>query len=716
MYEENSLVGKILNERYEILEVVGSGGMATVYKAECKLLNRYVAVKVLKDSLRYDLDLKEKFNKEAQAAAKLSHNNIVSIFDVGEIEGLNYIVMEYIDGITLKEYICNNKPINWKVARNIAIQIALALEHAHANGIIHRDIKPHNILVTKDNIIKVADFGIASAVSSETLVAGKDESPMGSVHYISPEQARGGFVNETTDIYSLGVIMYEMVTGQLPFDGNNPVSIAIMKIEKDPVNCKVINLDIPHDMAEVIMRAISREVGMRFQTAQELLVALKRLNRQLSDVGVSGIKQKGENIKTTEETNKKQKKEKSTSNKVIISTIIGMLIVIFLMGTGVFFYLNGCNVKEVKTPDIRNITLEEAILLAKEHGFVINEDTIRYEISDEYEEGKIMEQDPKANIAVKDRKDKKIINIIISKGKNEGNIPVEDVVGMNYEHAERLLKESGFKVKIIETEDETAEFGTVIKQSPEADEKLNKNSTVTLWICTARPEETEGDIEVVNVVGLNYDEAVSKLEAQGLYVTKVETEDKKAEIGTVVKQSPSAHEMLKEGDSVVLFVCASKPEEKNKIPYVIGLSKERAKDLLASSGFTVGNVEEKESDKPSGEVISQNPLAENEAAKGTSVNIVVSKGNATSTEPTTPVEPTEPSAPVENKIKTLSIPLPENGPDEIQVRCVGNGKEFYNRVHNKSEGKIDIRIESQKDAAIQVYFNGELVRDIIVEF
>ena len=369
MYEENSLVGKVLNDRYEILEIVGSGGMATVYKAECKLLNRYVAVKVLKDSLRYDLDLKEKFNKEAQAAAKLSHNNIVSIFDVGEIDGLNYIVMEYIDGITLKEYISKNKPIHWKIARNIAIQIGLALEHAHANGIIHRDIKPHNILITKDNVIKVADFGIASAVSSETVVAGKSDGAMGSVHYISPEQARGGYVTETTDIYSLGVIMYEMVTGQLPFDGDNAVSIAMKKLEHEPINCKVINLDIPQDMAEIIMRAIAREPAARFQSVQEMLVALKRLGTQPAQGGavIHDREERQEMIKK-----KKEKSEKTANNRMIRNIIISMIAVIALFAVGTYAFLNW-NAPEVQVPELLDKTLEEAIALADEHGLKIDE-------------------------------------------------------------------------------------------------------------------------------------------------------------------------------------------------------------------------------------------------------------------------------------------------------------------------------------------------------
>lgn len=659
MYEENSLVGKVLNDRYEILEIVGSGGMATVYKAECKLLNRYVAVKVLRDSLRYDLDVKEKFNREAQAAAKLSHNNIVSIFDVGEIEGLNYIVMEYIDGITLKEYISKNKPIHWKIARNIAIQIGLALEHAHANGIIHRDIKPHNILITKDNVIKVADFGIASAVSSETVVAGKTETAMGSVYYISPEQARGGYVTETTDIYSLGVTMYEMVTGQLPFDGDNPVAIAMMKLEQEPVNCKIINLDIPQDMAEIIMRAIAKEPSARFGTVQEMLVALKKLGTQQS-AGAAVIHDREERREIMKK--KKEKSEKSANNRMIRNIIISMLIVIIVFAGGTYAYLNW-NAPEVQVPDLLDRTLEEAIDLAKENGLKIDEKKIKYELSDEFEEGKIMEQKPGANQYVK--KNKKI-NLVISKGATEGDIEVISVLGEQYEDAAEKLEKLGLKVKKLEREDADAEIGEVVAQSPKKGVKVTENTVIELYVCTSHPEES--------------------------------------------------HE---------------------QVPGVIGMTKSQAENVLKKDGFALGNVKKEASDKPEGEIIRQEPTAGSESPKGTYVNIVISMGKqeeepeqTTQTkqpEPTQPSEPkqepksetpavNEPDDEVQPQTKTITIPLPEDGEDTIQVRVLANGKEIYNKSHQKSDGKVDIPVKSKKDATIQVYFGDKMVVEKVVEF
>ena len=667
MYEENSLVGKVLNDRYEILEVVGSGGMATVYKAECKLLNRYVAVKVLKDSLRYDLDLKEKFNKEAQAAAKLSHNNIVSIFDVGEIDGLNYIVMEYIDGITLKEYISQNKPIHWKVARNIAIQIGMALEHAHANGIIHRDIKPHNILITKDNVIKVADFGIASAVSSETVVAGGSNAAMGSVHYISPEQARGGYVTETTDIYSLGVIMYEMVTGQLPFDGDNAISIAMMKLEKDPVNCKVINLDIPQDMAAIIMRAISRDPAARYQTVQEMLIALRKLGTSQGSKGQTMIRTEEERQEIIKK--RKEKSEKTANNRMIINVIIGTLAAIILIGVGFFVYLNGWNVKEVKVPDLYNKTLEEALVLAEEEGLKIDEAHIKYELSEDVEEGKIMEQKPGANTFVKKRKK---ISLVISQGATEGNIVMTSVIGKQIDDAEKLLKNMGLKVKTIDREDENAEIGEVMAQSPAKGVKMSEGSVVTLYVCTSHP---------------------------------------------------------------------AKPKQ---VPGVIGMSKSAAEAAIKNAGFKVGNVKKETSDKEIDTVINQDPSAGSESPAGTYIDIVISSGkpetvdnnaadnsenntnntnnttnqtdhNNNNTNNTNDNNTTTPETPVA-QTKNITIPLPQDGEDTIQVKVVANGKEIYNKSHQKTDGNVTIPIKSEKDVDLQVYFGDEMVEETVIKF
>ena len=263
-----NLIGKMLNNRYEVLEKVGNGGMATVYKAKCHILNRYVAIKILKDEFTTDSEFIKKFNTEAQSAAGLNHPNIVSVFDVCNEDNLYYIVMELIQGKTLKEIIVEDGRLSWKWSVNIAIQIASALEAAHKNNIIHRDIKPHNIIITEDGIAKVTDFGIAKAVSNTTITA--FGTTIGSVHYFSPEHARGGYTDAKSDLYSLGIVMYEMLTGRVPFDADTPVSVALKQVQEEPVDPMRYNDTIPVSVNRIILKAMQKDPNLRYQNASEM--------------------------------------------------------------------------------------------------------------------------------------------------------------------------------------------------------------------------------------------------------------------------------------------------------------------------------------------------------------------------------------------------------------------------------------------------------------
>ena len=275
-----NLIGKMLNNRYEIIEKIGNGGMATVYKAKCHVLNRYVAIKILKDEFTTDSEFIKKFNTEAQSAASLTHPNIVSVFDVCNEGNLYYIVMELIQGKTLKEIIVEDGILSWKWSVNIAIQIASALETAHKNNIIHRDIKPHNIIITEDGIAKVTDFGIAKAVSNSTITA--FGTTIGSVHYFSPEHARGGYTDAKSDLYSLGIVMYEMLTGKVPFDADTPVSVALKQVQEEPVDPIKYNPNIPISVNRIILKAMQKDPNLRYQNATEMLkdlsLALKKPN------------------------------------------------------------------------------------------------------------------------------------------------------------------------------------------------------------------------------------------------------------------------------------------------------------------------------------------------------------------------------------------------------------------------------------------------------
>lgn len=617
-----NLIGKVINERYELQEIVGTGGMATVYKGLDRLLNRTVAVKVLKDSLKSDNEIVEKFSAEAKAAASLSHQNIVSIFDVGTIDDINYIVMEYIDGVTLKEYINQNKPIKWQEACEIAIQILNALTAAHENGIIHRDIKPHNIIVTKDGVAKVADFGIARAVSSETVVAGG--SALGSVHYISPEQARGGFIDNSSDLYSLGVVLYEMLTGSLPFDGDNAVSIALKKLEEEPLSPKVINLDIPQSLDTIVMRAIAKEQITRYKNAQEFAFDLKTL---LNEDGMHIIIP---NRNTTDSQKPSHKKSVASFFAPIIASVVLLVIVaistVLLMNSGKQEYI---------VPELLDLTLEEALELVEGTEFTIDEEGIVYEVSDEVEEGKIIEQNPGANQSVK--KNKKI-QLTISSGTTEGNISVPNVFDIDYAQAKELLESKGLKCQIIEDESSEFELNRVISQSPKAGTKVTEGYTVILHVCTKVIEEEKEPVSV---------------------------------------------------------------------PDLKGKSKADAQKILENAGLTLGSVKKQLADIEPGQVIMQEPEDGATVEKGSAVDIVISEKKAEDT-PVTP-EP-------EMKQKTLTINIPDSVGDTVKIKVIANGKEIWNKTHNKTEGKVDIPVQSKKDAEVEVYMDDTLVVRKVIEF
>ena len=630
-----NLIGKVINERYELIEVIGSGGMAVVYKGLDRLMNRNVAFKILKNSLKDDDEIVEKFSAEAKASASLSHQNIVTIYDVGQYEGLSFIVMEYIDGTTLKEYINENKPIKWQTACEIAIQIADALSVAHEHGIIHRDIKPHNILINKENVAKVADFGIARAVSSDTVVAGG--SALGSVYYISPEQARGGYVDQASDIYSLGVVLYEMLTGALPIEGDNAVSIALKKLEEEPVNPKVINLDIPQELDAVVMKAISREQHSRYKTANELIADLKSL---LNEDSMHIIP-----AKIATETTHRKKATKKTAYS--FNPIIASIIVVVLMAIGTFFIMTS-GTKEYIVPDLIGLNLEEAILKIEGTEFIIDEESIVYEVSEEYEEGQIFYQDPGANQSVK--KNKKIL-LKISLGETEGDIIVPNVVDADIEIAKELLEAKKLQYYIVEEEGEADQLNKIIKQNPQKDTKVSEGYTVTLHVCT----------KVVNV--------------------EVE------------------------------------------VPSLDGMTRSQAEQALNNAGLSIGNVKKEYSNKPKDTVISQSIKGGETVAKDTLVDIVLSDGEMQEEKP--PVDNTPDNSGTTNndnqqqgelKRKTLTISFPESSGETVHVRVIANNKEIHNKVHNKSEGKVDILVEARKDAEVQVYMDDELVVHKVIEF
>lgn len=576
-----NLVGKVIGNRYEILEKIGEGGMATVYKARCNILKRYVAVKVLREEYTTDEEFIKRFNTEAQAAASLTHPNIVSIFDVGHEDNIYYIVMELVQGKTLKEIINEDGVLPWKWSINIAIQVASALETAHKNNIVHRDIKPHNIIITEDGIAKVTDFGIAKAVSNSTITA--FGTTIGSVHYFSPEHARGGYTDAKSDIYSLGVVMYEMLTGRVPFDADTPVSIALKHMQEKPVEPIKLNPSIPLAINKIIMKAMEKEPSLRYQSATEML---KDLSMALKDPEGEFVKSNAETLQYTQrvpvlgeepqaEVKSKNKKgklaiyfEKHPTAKKVWITVIAILLVILIPIAGFFgvqAVLKAGLPKDVKLPNFVGQTIEEAkATLGKEKLTLETEEVY----NDEIEIGKIISQDPPFSEGAT-VKENTIVKVKISKGPE--TVKMIKVVGMKYEDAERQLKdELHLNVEKIEETSKTVEKEYVIKQEIEEGKDIKVGETVKLYVSIGTGLK---EIAMPYVIGDTEEEAKKKLE--GLTVTVVYEEDMSKTDGRVLKQSIEAGTTIEEKTKVTITV--------NKIEEIkIGVVKLNLKSFLGS--------------------------------------------------------------------------------------------------------------------------------------
>ena len=540
-----NLEGKILGNRYEIIEKVGNGGMATVYKATDLVLKRYVAVKVLRDEFTTDEEFIKRFETEAQSAAKLVHPNIVSIFDVGIDDGIYYIVMELIQGKTLKEIILEERgPLPWKWSVNVAIQIASALEMAHKNNIIHRDIKPHNIIITEDGIAKVTDFGIAKAVSNSTITAfGKT---IGSVHYFSPEHARGGYTDAKSDLYSLGVVMYEMVTGRVPFDADTPVSVALKHMQEEPVPPIEVNTHLPEAVNKIILKALKKDPMLRYQTSTELLQDLRTALKNPSGDFVEEVDYdptaKTQRISTNQydRTNKNRGKKESkfitfVKEHKVLSSFIGLILLFFLAFGGTMLTLKVTNPKEVDVPDVVNLTKEEAEQKIKDAKLVFEVESEEY--NTEIEENHIISQDPKHMDNFNKVKEGTTIKVVISKGTEKTKVP--NVKGKQREEAVELIEDAKLKVEVVEETSKTVKEGYVISQETNPDIEVNAGDTVKIHVSTGTEKTT-----VPGVLGKTQEEAKKILQDSGFVVTVINSEDSSKENGIVLKQS------LDEGKSV----------------------------------------------------------------------------------------------------------------------------------------------------------------------
>lgn len=533
---------RALAERYELLEKIGDGGMAVVYKSRDKLLNRYVAVKILKPEFTKDFKFIESFRRESQAAASMSHPHIVNIYDVGREGNINYIVMELVEGQPLSALIQEKGALKPRDAVVITRQVASALGHAHKNHIIHRDVKPHNILLTADGTAKIADFGIAKAVNSGTIVNG-DETVMGSVHYFSPEQARGGYVDEKSDIYSLGIVLYEMLTGQVPFDAENPVAVAMKHMNEEMVPPSALVPDIPYEVEEIVFKATDKYQTNRYRSADEMVEALNKAN--LSTVGIYGGYGRGKNPESANVTNQvsdgqgdkgfeeSTKTENAASlagikgaagagvknvkgkrkfrlNKVKVAAIVLALICAIPVSQLILAAIErGSAPVEVTVPSLEGMTFDEGEAALEEVGLKIE---LAGEVASvDFDEGLIVSQDPLADMVVKTGL---TIKVNISKGIEENTIP--SLVGKTLSDATFLLESYGYVRGGVTEEYSQMPTGVVIRQSPQPGSEAEAGTQVSLVVSKGEEIVTT---TVPSLFGMTVDEAKTALDREGLILS-----------------------------------------------------------------------------------------------------------------------------------------------------------------------------------------------------
>lgn len=554
-------LGTMLDDRYEILEVIGTGGMAVVYKAMCHRLNRYVAVKILRDELANDEEFRKRFQTEAQAVAMLSHPNIVSVYDVSHSDGVEYIVMELIEGVTLMQYMKKKGALGWKEALHFAVQISKALEHAHEKGIVHRDIKPQNIMILKDGTIKVADFGIAALESAQEK---KSDQTVGSVHYIAPEQARGEQPDPRSDIYSLGVVMYEMLTGKMPYDGDTAEQVAMKHITGHPVPPQELNPDIPEELAAITLKAMNSDINARYQSASELLRDLEDFRKQQAAANLgSGSDEDVEILdvitpdvhpigKAGELSKEKYARRRRRSRKVsILSGACGVLV--FLIAVFVFLWNYWLRdifsvAERINIPNFVGASYED-IVNSSEFKKLFNFE-VNYAIDPDVPEGQIISQDPEADRSMMVVPEGIDVSLTVSTGVRQTVIP--DVTNKHYQEATIELQNAGFIVEIANTEaSDTVTVDYVISTDPAPGEELAAGSTVFLTVSAGPSIKL---VTMPNLVGSTEKDAIARIESSNLSYGDTTYIHSDYDEGTVIRQSIDAYSEVEEHTRIFIWV------------------------------------------------------------------------------------------------------------------------------------------------------------------
>lgn len=642
--------GTILSNRYEIIEKIGAGGMSIVYKAKCNKLQRYVAIKVLREEFASDEEFVSRFRVEAQSAASLSHPNIVSIYDVGYEENTHYIVMEYIHGKTLKQLIEEEAPFTSSKVLNVALDIASALQHAHKKNIIHRDIKPQNILITDEGVLKVADFGIARAVDSSTVVT--TGNAIGSVHYFSPEQARGGYVDKTSDIYSLGIVMFEMGTKTLPFEGESPVTVALKHINEEIPSPRSINHQLSSSLEDIIIKATQKKPENRYKNIDEMIKDMEQSIQQpngsfvkIPDIENSPTIQMSErdmkllrgdkknNIneeldKTEELPEEKDPKEKWVTAGAVFTAFILMIVI---SAIGIKFIQDYLEPKVVAVPSLVNMDVDDAKELLEEKELVLKVSDEAYH--DEIPEGKIIMQDPEEGTIINLNSE---VEVIVSKGIQTAEVP--NVENRDYEYAEKMLEDLGFN----------------IRRDPQYNDSVDEN--------------------------------------------------------IVISQEPEAGTLLKVGDTVTLTISLGPEIKTVVVPNLLNLTEQAAKNQLQNSGLGIGEITYiPHSEVEKGYVVSQSVQAGETVKEGYEVGFVVSEGKEETEEPQSP-------EPIEKHITILAPLDSDTDTFYVRVRLNGENKFIYEKTHNISEFPLDIAVTGEGTGYVEVYMNDDIYYRESIDF
>ena len=646
-------IGKMLDGRYEIIELIGSGGMANVYKAKCHRLNRMVAVKILKSDMAENEEIRRRFRDESRAVAQLSHSNIVSVYDVSSSGDTEYIVMELIDGITLKQYMERRGQMDWRESLHFIIQIMRALEHAHSRGIIHRDIKPQNIMVLRDGSVKVADFGIACLQNNAQTLT---QDALGSVHYISPEQARGEHIDARSDIYSAGVVLYEMLTGRLPFEGDTAVSVAIQHLSSVPLAPSEIREDVPKGLELICMKAMCADINKRYASATAMLEDLESF-RKNPDIDMEYIREELKEKENTEATryiskkelseavrNKKEKekdelaaekqektgiagtKDEKKRMAIIIGAFAGALLLIFLIFTLIFNgFGGGGDSSGHKVPDIRGMTVEEA---KKLEGIkdIFTIEVVGTKENSKYNDGEIISQDPSEGTL---RKNNLTIQVYVCAKVEKSYMPT--VLNMSESVAKSILNNMslGLNIQVQDKPSDTVAKGLVVATSPAAGAEIRQGNTVIIYISSGREIKP---VTVPNFVGMTEEKANLEAQKLGLVVGASSSEYSDKPAGTVIRQSISATTEAKTGDNIYFTISLGPNNTMVDVPDVIGKSLNAAKSELEAAGFTVA-VQWQGQEGANEIVIGCNP--DGSAEKGSTITITVTSKDA-QTEPDQP--------------------------------------------------------------------------------